>query len=125
MAAANSRSVTPKQPALSPRCGDGKGRCMRPAPAGGALHRLPNQFLTKVVHLLTALPTEVIHSCGVRVGNIIQVSVNRQRGRPDPEVVSELHACKLLTLWKTAVENLPSVLRPGGSRERCPGGRPP
>lgn len=77
--------------------GPGQGWC-RPAPGNRAC-------AGKVVHLLTGQPTEVIHRCGDQVGSIACKLDNRQPGRPEPGRHSELHACKLLTMWITAVEN--------------------
>ena len=74
-----------------------QGWC-RPAPGNRA-------WAGTVVHLLTGQPTEVIHRCGDRVGSIACKLDNRQPGRSEPGRHSELHACKLLTMWITAVEN--------------------
>ena len=99
--------------------GPGQGWC-RPAPGNRAC-------AGKVVHLLTGQPTEVIHRCGDQVGSIACKLDNRQPGRPEPGRHSELHACKLLTMWITAVENsrirtweFRCGIRPGGYRGKGP-----
>ena len=103
------------------RAGTGldQGRC-RPAPGNRA-------WAGTVVHLLTGQPTEVIHRCGDRVGSIACKLDNRQPGRSEPGRHSELHACKLLTMWITAVENsrirtweFRCGIRPGGYRGKGP-----
>lgn len=94
-----------------------QGWC-RPAPGNRA-------WAGTVVHLLTGQPTEVIHRCGDRVGSIACKLDNRQPGRSEPGRHSELHACKLLTMWITAVEN--SRIRTCdfrfGARPGCTGGK--
>ena len=80
------------------------GAAKSPGPAGN------------VVHLLTEQPTEVIHRCGDRPCGNSRLPKIRQPGRSDRGGPHELHACKLLTMWITHVENF--RLRPhqfGGS----------
>ena len=95
--------------------------------ARAARHQTRGPGRAKVVHLHTGQPTEVIHRCGDRVGSMACRLENRQPGRSEPGRHSELHACKLLTMWITAVENSPIRTREcrcGGSawvhREKAP-----
>ena len=59
----------------------------------------------RVVHLLTGQPTEVIHRCGDPSDGFTALPEIRQLWPSDRETRHELHACKLLTMWITPVEN--------------------
>jgi hypothetical protein len=103
-------------------CGAAAGR-VRP-PAAWARQLAPAR---KVVHLRTGQPTEVIHRCGDPVRRIASMPENRQPGRSDPARHRELHACKLLTMWITTVENfriLACEFRRGGPDSVCTGRGP-
>ncbi len=105
-----------------PCCGAAAGR-VRPG-AAWARQRAPAR---QVVHLLTGQPTEVIHRCGDPVRRIASMPENRQPGRSDLGRHCELHACKLLTMWITTVENFrirACEFRRGGSVSVCTGRGP-
>lgn len=59
----------------------------------------------RVVHLLTGQPTEVIHRCGDPSDGFTTLPEIRQLWPSDRATRHELHACKLLTMWITPVEN--------------------
>ena len=83
--------------------GAGAGPVGRVVPAGGSeaprSSPIRDGLTIIVIHLLTGQPTEVIHKCGDQAGRRGWGPENRQLGRSDPGRHSELHACKLLTVW--------------------------
>lgn len=93
------------------------------ASAGGLTLYCPSNH-PKVVHLTTGQPTGVIHNCGQH--EIPGAAAWRicPLWPSDQAAHSELHGCKLLTLWINTVDNSRRRGRAARSGWLMPGGTP-